>query len=136
MRHILALAALALAGCGTFTNVEFDAQEAVRYSDIAAVADRASLHCNDPGKILQISYMIETQARLASRYSSVKNNNKRAADAGDIVHQFAVDLNTRYLNGSPSEAYCLLKLANIEQAADIVARSISKKEQNAPFQIP
>jgi len=136
MRHIIAIATVALAGCGTLANTEFDNIEASRYADIATMAAGISQGCKDTAGVRAISFVLESQASAAARYSAVKNNNRRAADAGEIVHQFTVDLNTRYKNGDPSEAYCKLKLGLIEQAADIVARSISKKEQNAPFAIP
>lgn len=136
MRHIIAIATIALAGCGSLTNTAFDNVEASRYSDVAATAHSTVDLCKDVVAVRQISFLLLAQAQSAYRYSDVKVNNKRAAEAGQIVYSFAVDLNTRYQKGDPSEAYCKLKLSTIEQAADIVARSISKKETSSPFVIP
>lgn len=136
MRHILSIAAIALAGCGSIANTAFDNVEAARYADIASVARSTAPSCKDVSAVRQVSFLLMAQAQTAHNYSDIKANNKRAAEAGQIVYQFTVDLNTRYQKGDPSEAYCKLKLGNIEQAADIVARSISKKELVSPFAIP
>lgn len=136
MRHILAIATVALAGCGSIANTAFDNIEASRYADIASAARTTVALCKDTVAVRQISFVLMTQALSAYNYSDVKANNKRAAEAGQIVYSFTVDLNTRYTKGDPSEAYCKLKLANIEEAANITARSISKKELVSPFAIP
>ncbi len=136
MRRILPLAVIALAGCGSIANTAFDNIEASRYADIANAARISATACKDVSTMRSISYVLMSQAQSAYNYSDVKANNKRAAEAGQIVYQFTVDLNTRYTKGDPSEAYCKLKLANIEQGADITARSISRKELVSPFVIP
>lgn len=136
MRRILALATLALAGCASMTNESFDNLEAARYSDVSTVARNLSEACQNSAVIRPLTFLLMSQADAAYHYSSVKVNNARATEAGQIVFQFTVDLNTRYRLGDPSEAYCKLKAGLIEQAADIVARSISKKETKSPFAIP
>lgn len=136
MRHILSIAIIALAGCGSVANTAFDNVEASRYADIATIAHGVQQTCKDAYSVRAISFVLMSQAEIAYHYSDIKANNKRAAEAGQIIYQFTVDLNTRYQKGDPSEAYCKLKLNTIEQAADIVARSISKKELVSPFAIP
>jgi hypothetical protein len=136
MRHILSIAAIALVGCGSIANTAFDNVEASRYADIATMAHGIQEGCKDTAGVRAISFTLMALAQSAYHYSDVKANNKRAAEAGQIIYSFTVDLNTRYQKGDPSEAYCKLKLGTIEQAADITARSISKKELVSPFAIP
>ena len=136
MRHILLIATLALTGCGSIANTAFDNVEASRYADIASIASNTIRLCKDTTAVRLISSSLLSHAQLAHNYSNVKANNKRVTEAGQIVYQLSSDLNTRYQQGDPSEAYCKLKLGNIEQAAGLTARSISKKELVSPFTIP
>ena len=136
MRHILLIATLVLAGCGSIANTAFDNIEASRYADLALAARNATSLCKDASTLRSISFALVSNAQLAHNYSDIKANNKRVTEAGQIVYRLTVDLNTRYQQGDPSEAYCKLKLQNIEQAAGLTARSISKKELVSPFTIP
>jgi uncharacterized protein YceK len=136
MRRILPLILVSLAGCGSIANTEFDATEAAKYSDVGAMAEQLQQGCLNPQVVRQAGYTLQAAAAVAQHYSAVKANDARIATAGEQLLQLTVDLNTRYRKSDPSEAYCVAKLKDIESGADMIAKSIAKKELKSPIALP
>lgn len=126
---------LVLGGCGSIANTEFDNVEASRYADIAIMARSAIPGCKDNTLMLEQAVMLEQMADHAHGYSSFKANNPRITEAGLIVRGLIAELNTRYKTSVPSISYCQLKLAKISAAAEVVAKSVGKKELLSPIAI-
>lgn len=136
MRHaLLALSVAVLAGCGSIANTVFDSEEAARYVNLMVTTERAIPHCAETEFMASTTFLILEDAQAAEAYSRVKFNNPRVAEAGKILLDQAIELNTRYEKTKPSTAYCQLKLGQIAAAAEVVARSIGKKELVSPIAI-
>ena len=135
MRAILLTSLIILGGCGSIANTEFDNIEAARYTDLSVAARNAISTCKDyevtKAKVATLSLLADG----AHAYSSFKVNNPRMTEAGYIVLGLTAELNTRYTTSAPSISYCELKLGKISAAAELVARSIGKKELPSPIAI-
>lgn len=133
MKKLLLLASVALVGCGTVVNNQFDNVEASRYVDVAVASRLLLADCDRPVQVVKSLPVLSYLAVGAQTYSELKSNNPQIAAAGKILVSQVADLNTRYASGQPSQAYCTIKLTGIADAAALIARSIGKKELETPL---
>jgi hypothetical protein len=129
-------AALILSACGSIANTAFDPIEASRYSDIMGTASKIQRDCSRQDLVKAQLPALQTQTELAFRYSSVKLNNQRLTDAASLILEQVEELNTRYSTFAPSTSYCNVKLAQISVSAELIAKSIGKKELPTPIVLP
>jgi hypothetical protein len=135
MRTLLLLGVVALAGCGTIANTEFDNVEAGRYVDVAVASRLLADECSKHDRVFESLPTLNYLVAGAYKYSALKTNNSRIAEAGKILASQVADLNIRYTTGQPSQSYCSIKLTGIADGAEMVARSLGKKELESPVAI-
>lgn len=140
MKLLAVLSVVILAGCGSIANTVFDSEEAQRYVNVMVQSNRMLKRCAEPtataASMTADALELRDTTEDAEEYSRIKFNNPRIAEAGKILLEQVDQLNTRYTTSAPSTGYCQLKLAQISAAAELVARSIGKKEVVSPIALP
>jgi hypothetical protein len=118
-----------LTGCSGIARTTFDSAEYSTYVKLGVQADQAKASCGTP-EASNSAKLIAATADYTYVYSATKGEpNSRITSASQIVKTLSEQFLNRYKDGAPSPAYCTAKLTEISNAALIIAKSLSKKEE-------
>jgi hypothetical protein len=109
MKKLIPIAALLLASC---VNLNYDAGEYDRFVTINIAASKALSSCGTDEITPYITQM-EAVAEHQKVYAEYRKARPEIAEASSSMYNMIRRFSSMYKDGTPSDIYCRLKLANI-----------------------